>query len=214
MERRVALWLLAGLLCVTAYQEIGSSLWIDEAGTWWIVKDGLRDAVSRALWWSATSPLYYTVIWVVVQMFGLSEVALRVPSIVFSVGTAAILYRVGRRWLDAEGAALGVLFFFCLPAVQFTVIDARPYGLGLLLLAGAWLAMLRWLEHDRWRDGALLILCAAGVVWAHYTLVLGLLPLAWYGYRLGWQRAAGVVTVVGVLVAPLCVQIVETLGRR
>ena len=64
-----------------------------------IVKDGLRDAGSRALWWSATSPLYYAVIWVVVQVFGLSEVALRMPSVVFSVGTAVILYKLGQRWL-------------------------------------------------------------------------------------------------------------------
>ena len=213
-EGRLTFWLVAALLGVTAYQELGSSLWHDEAGTWWMVKDGLLEAGSRALWWSATSPLYYTVIWAVVQVFGLSEVAVRIPSIVFSVGTAAILYKLGQRWLDAEGAALGVLFFFCLPAVQFTVTDARPYALGLLLLVGAWLAMMRWLENDRWRDGAAFILCAAGVVWAHYTLASGLLPLAWYGWRLGWRRAGVAATGISVLLAPLGAQIVDTLGRR
>ena len=213
-ERRVAFWLLAALLGVTVYPELSSSLWADEAGTWWIVKDGLRDAGSRALWWSATSPLYYAVIWVVVQVFGLSEVALRMPSVVFSVGTAVILYKLGQRWLDAEGAALSVVFFFCLPTVQFTVIDARPYALGLLLLVGAWLAMMRWLEHDRWWDGAAFILCAAGVAWAHYTLALGLLPLGWYGGRLGWRRAVGVAMGLSILLAPLGAQILETLGRR
>jgi hypothetical protein len=34
---------------------IGTSLWIDETGTWWIIKDGPGQAIHRAITWSAQS---------------------------------------------------------------------------------------------------------------------------------------------------------------
>ena len=47
------------------------------------------------------------------------------------------------RWLDDSDALLAVAFFWCIPIVQFTVCDARPYALGLLALSSAWLSALR-----------------------------------------------------------------------
>ena len=40
-----------------------SSLWLDELGTWWVVKDGAGDAVHRALTFHGQSPLYYLIVW-------------------------------------------------------------------------------------------------------------------------------------------------------
>jgi len=212
--KRIELWLAGILLAATVYLGIATSLALDETGTLWIVKDGFGDACSRAMWWSATSPLYYGVLWVFVQILGLGEITLRAPSVFFSAGTAVVLYHLARRWLDAEGAALSVLFFFCLPPVQYSVIDARPYALGLLLLTCAWLSLMRWLENDRWGDGLLFVLSAAGVVWAHYTVAIGLAPLAWYVPRLGWRRTAAAALVLILLVAPLALQVMETMDRR
>jgi len=110
------------------------------------VKGSFWDVFSRALLWNSTPPLYFLVLWPLAHVFGFSELLLRLPSVIFSVGTAAVLYRLAQRWLDREGAAFAVLFFFCLPTTQFFVVDARPYALGLLLLACTWLMMMRWLE--------------------------------------------------------------------
>jgi hypothetical protein len=212
--RRVEFWLAGALLAFSVFPGFGSSLWLDETFTWWIVRDGLADAWSRAMWWSNTPPLYYCVVWLLAKTFGLGTAVLRVPSIVFSLGTAVALYRLARRWMDVEGATLGVLVFFCLPAVQFTVIDARPYALGLLLLVLAWLSMMRWLESGGSKEGLAFILCAAGVVWTHYTIAIGLLPLLWYWRRLGWRRAAVAVAAVAGLVIPLVAQVVGWTATR
>ncbi len=212
--KRVEFWLVGAILAFAVFPDIGSSLWRDEAQTWCIVKDGLAEAWSRAMLWSKTPPLYHSVVWLFTTVFGLSGTLLRVPSIAFSLGTALALYRLARRWLDGEGAALGVLLFFCIPAVQFTVIDARPYALGLLLLVLAWLSLMRWIEKGRFGEGLVFILCAAGVAWTHYTIAIGLLPLVWYWRRLGLRRAVAAAAGMAGLTWPLIMQIVEMGARR
>jgi hypothetical protein len=212
--QRVEFWLVGAILAFAVFPDIGSSLWRDEAQTWCIVKDSLAEAWSRAMLWSNTPPLYHSILWLFTKVFGLSGTLLRVPSIAFSLGTALALYRLARRWMDGEGAALGVLVFFCIPPVQFTVIDARPYALGLLLLVLAWLSLMRWLEKGRSREGLVFILCAAGVVWTHLTIAIGLLPLLWYWRRVGWKRTIAAGAGVAGLSFPLIVQIVGMAARR
>lgn len=211
---RVEFWLAGALLAFSVFPGFGSSLWLDETFTWWIVRDGLADAWSRAMWWSNTPPLYYCVVWPLAKIFGLGTAVLRAPSIVFSLGTAVALYRLARRWMDVEGATLGVLVFFCLPAVQFTVIDARPYAMGLLLLVLTWLSMMRWMENGGSKEGLAFILCAAGVVWTHYTIAIGLVPLLWYWRRLGSRRAAVAGAALAGLAIPLFGQVVGWTSTR
>ena len=42
---------------------IATSFWLDETGTWWIIKDGAAEAVRRSLSWSGQSPLFYLIAW-------------------------------------------------------------------------------------------------------------------------------------------------------
>lgn len=206
--------LAALLLSAAVWPKITAGFWTDEAGTWWIIKDGLADAAARAEWWSATSPFYYAVLWAWAQLFGLGEVSLRLPSVLFGAASAVLLYRLARRWFDAEGAWLAVVFFLMSRYIAFAVADARPYALGLMLLIGAWLAMQNWLDTGCRRHGAAFVLCATGAVWAHYMLGLGLLPLAWYLRALGWRRSLTAVLGGGLLLLPRVFQVAEVAGRR
>src|SRR5437588_3413161 len=61
---------------------ITSSLWLDETATFWVVKDGLREVVSRSWEWSGQSAFYYLTAWMglrIAPYIGL-EAALRLPS--------------------------------------------------------------------------------------------------------------------------------------
>ncbi len=208
------LCLLALVLAAASVPVLNTSLWLDEAETWCTVNDGLERVWSTRVAWGATSPFYYFVVWLLTKVFGLSALTLRLPSVAFSVGTAVVLYRLAMRWLDREGAILSAAFFFAVHSVWFSVIDARPYALALLLLACAWLAMLRWVETKRRRDGVFFVLSAAGVIWAQYTMAFGLVPLAWYFRRLGWRRARVALTAIALLAAPCAAQIADRLARR
>jgi len=212
--KRMEFWLLTTLLAISVFPAITSSLWLDETGTWCIVRGNLREVWSLAPLWNSTPPFYFLLLWPLAQTFGFSEVLLRLPSAMFSAMTAAVLYQLAKRWLDAEGAALAVLFYFCLPTTQFFVIDARPYALGMLLLVCAWLSMMRWLETGRWTNAFACITCAAASTWTHYTLALGLLPLAFYCRRLGWRRAVAATAGTGLLLLPVVPYLAATLGRK
>ena len=214
----VGLLLVLGL---AVYPAITASFWLDETGTFWIAKDGFRDMVHRANWWSATSPAYYTVAWASAQPFGLNEIALRAPSVIFSMITAVLLFYLARRWLDAEHSVYAVLIFFCIESVNFSVVDARPYAFGLMLLVTAWLAFYRWAEAPGFGRAVVFSLSAAGVVYAHYLLALGLLPLGLYVIcpilptgRVSLRRFAVVMFITAALLIPLGPQIRTVFGQR
>ena len=61
---RVTLFAISGAAIVLLwFGLITSSFWLDETGTWWIVKDGPAQAIHRALQWSGQSPFYYLTAW-------------------------------------------------------------------------------------------------------------------------------------------------------
>ena len=88
------LWIIAlGTIAVTQlrFGLITTSFWLDETGTWWIVKDGARVAVRWSLSWSGQSPLFYLIAWFSSRLFGLNEVALRIPSVLAMSGAIYFL---------------------------------------------------------------------------------------------------------------------------
>lgn len=212
---RMLPWVAGALLLgAILWPRVLSGFAIDEAGSWWIVKDSYAEAARRAWSWSATSPFYYSVLWLWTRVFGDGELGMRVLSILFSLLTLGLLYRLARRWLDEADAKVAVLVFLAIPLVGVAVIDIRPYAMGLALVTGSWLGLQRWMERDRWGDGLLFVLCGAGAIWSHYTFVLGLAPLLWFLPRLGVKRASIALAALALLLAPLAVQFLEVLGRR
>lgn len=151
---------------------ISSSFWLDETGTWWIVKDGPAEAVHRALTWSGQSPLYYLIAWLSSRIFGLNEIGLRLPSMLAMAGAVYFLYRIADRLCD-RATAIAVAFVF-LSSASFSAIDARPYALALLCLAASTWFLVRWIDFSRKADAALYVLTAALVIYAHIVLSIGL----------------------------------------
>lgn len=212
---RILPWVAGALLLgANLWPRVFSGLAIDEAGSAWIVKESYAEAVRRAWSWSATSPFYYSVLWVWTRAFGAGELGMRALSILFSLLTLGLLYRLALRWLDEVEAKVAVLVFMAIPLAGVAFIDIRPYAMGLALVTASWLALQRWLERGRWFDGLLFVLCSAGAIWCHYTFVLGLVPLLWYLPRLGGKRAAIALAALALLLTPLAFQFLEVLGRR
>lgn len=207
-EARYLYLFLTLLIISITIPDIFSSFWLDETGTFWIIADTLLDAISRAEWWSATPPLYYICIWAWSQVFGSTELSLRLFSILFMSFTCLLLYRLARTWFSHEGALLTILFFLALPAVSFAAIDARPYALGLFFLVLCWLSYLRWLETLRPLALGMATLAAIATIYTHYLLAPGLFPMLFFhdGSGLRWNRrqtVAAVAALLAVLVSVL-----------
>jgi mannosyltransferase len=173
---------------------IASSLWLDETGTWWIVKDGPAEAVRRAFSWSGQSPFFYLLAWLSSRVFGLSEIALRLPSVLAMAGTLYFLFRIAERLYDRATAAITVLVF--LLVASFYAIDARPYALALLCLTICMWGLIRWVESGRISDAAVYILAGAGLVYAHCIMSLTLGAAFIYAVAATWNQRKRLVSLL------------------
>jgi hypothetical protein len=186
---------------------ITSSLWLDETGTWWIVKDGWREAAQRATAWTGVSPLYYLIAWGSSKIFGLSEWSLRIPSLIALSAAIYFLYRIAERIYDRSGAMVAALVFLCMAC--FWGVDARPYALGMLGLTASTWGLIRWVEDPRFSASILYIASAALVIHANCILGLGLVAAGVYAIvsvcpnRVRLAQLCGLFVGVGILCLPL-----------
>jgi mannosyltransferase len=216
-----AIWTLTAVLVVALWiRPLVSSLWLDEAGTWWVIKDGLGDAIARATRYHGQSPLYYVIEWLTRRTLGPSEVALRVPSILAYAGAAVVVFRLARRLAGPEVARLAVLVFAG-SAAAFSAADARPYALALLCITGAAASLAIWLDRASPRWGAAYVVLAALAIWSHFLFaiaVVAMVPYAIVRVRhrstdVGWPWVAGAWLAIVALALPLAGQLLSLRAR-
>ena len=217
------LWAVVALLAVGLWLwPMRASLWTDELGTWWVIKDGFGDAIDRAVTFHGQSPLFYVLLWGTRHVVGRSEVALRLPSLLAAAGAAALTFVLVRRLANDEAARLTTVAFVGIGGIAFAATDARPYALGVLVALAACLALVRWLDEGGWGRGALFVLLTVAIVWVHYMLALIIPVLFLYAMlrrRLGAAApsgrsivVAGGACILGVI--PLAAQLASLWSRR
>ncbi len=219
-------WLIAGFLCLGACLRIYNfwvpELWIDEYGTWWAVTPGSWTEVARrVLVQHGQSPLYYFLVKPWIALLSPGTVALRLPSILFGVGTLALVYPLGLRLFHDRHAALLALAVFAVnePLIWYAQ-EARPYALALFCTLLSFLCYVTVLQTDKPSARLGYVLATAAVYYAHYLfgfiIVIQLLHLLW---TRGWS---GLISkqwlLTWLLLALIClpggVQVVGLFGRR
>lgn len=148
---------------------IGSSLWMDEFGTLWVVEGSLREVWIRASNFQGQSPFYYSFVWLALQLFGESEIALRIPSLLFGLSTWGVL-SIGAWILFGSQAGLCAFLIAALdPTLIHASADARPYGLAFLMLALTTVGFVRASLTGDATARYLWMIAGAGTMWAHYV---------------------------------------------
>lgn len=191
---------------------IGSSLSLDETGTFWVIQGSLPQTVARAQSLSPQSGLYMAIVWMFQAAVGSSEVALRLPSLMaYSLG-GVMLYRIGKRLLDSPSALTALVVFVAL--TSRCACDARPYALALFLGIAATWYVIRWLDRGNLSDGSLFAILSALTVYCHFlfgTMAIVSLLYAVFRIRFGspvtWYHLAVVTVVLILCVAPLTPQL-------
>lgn len=173
-ERAVAAAFAAAVLALWLVP-LPSSLWLDEAVTAWMVQDGFDKTVERGSRFSGGNPAYYMIVWAFTRVFGASEPALRMPSVLAMLGSAWMVFLLGRRLRDRQTGLLAAVVFASAPLIAFEARNARTYAIGLFFILGSWVALDRWLQTGRSRYGVLHAACAAMVFHIHFVLTLALL---------------------------------------
>ena len=169
-------------------------MWGDEVFTWTELQDPSFQHLFGSLprLGGGGMPLFYLTARPWAQVFGFSDLSLRLYSSLGVCGAFVVLFAALRRRLGASAAFLGTAFgFFASLIVLDQNSEARGYGLYLLLAALATAQMLKVVRTDRCRawDFVLIAATQAGLVLGH---PLGLV----YGGLL----------FAGLVVADLCAQ--------
>jgi 4-amino-4-deoxy-L-arabinose transferase-like glycosyltransferase len=222
-DRRQTTYLLIAVLAAAGYlwiSPLSSSLWLDETVTYWVVKDGLREAVDRALRYQQ-SPAYYAMLWLVVGLGGAREIVLRLPSVIAAAGAALLLYRLGTRLVDREAGLLAVTAFACVIGIGGVPANARPYATALMVAVAGTLALVRWLDRPSAGTAGAYVVLAALTVYAHY--LFGIMLAVHVVYVIArrqqdgtppWGRIGIVLAAIGVLLLPLGPPLLSLVRRR
>lgn len=102
--------------------------WYDESFTVRIVRLDLPHAVA-AIAGDVHPPLFYAVEWLMGHLFGYSEFAMRLPSLLFGVGGVAVLYEVVKDFAGEREARLSSFLWAVMPAAINYNQEARGYSL-------------------------------------------------------------------------------------
>ncbi|MBY0508469.1 MAG: glycosyltransferase family 39 protein [Bryobacteraceae bacterium] len=137
------------LLAWDTLRLLDSGFWIDECGAYWLARH-LGDVLSPPYDMSKTSALHALIL----SPFAYAEppwmeTVLRLPSLLATLGCAAILYQLAER-LHGRGAGwLAALLYTLLPATLDHATEARPYAVAQFCFALALWALHtgRWAIH-------------------------------------------------------------------
>jgi mannosyltransferase len=175
---RVAAWLVPAIvtLAVTGIGVAGPGLWADELATWGMTTISWSETWRQLGGTDATLGAYYVGMHLWCMVFGDSDVALRLPSMLAMAGSAAVLGRIGTRLLSARGGLIAGLVFALLPVTTRYGQEARPYAMAVFFAALATLLLVRMLDRLTFAIGIGYAVSVTALCYMH--LIAGLLILA------------------------------------
>lgn len=107
---------------------LDQSLWLDEATTAKVVRDIPFDQmISTFSRYDFHPPLFYFIMKLWTILFGYSEIALRFPSVIFSLLTGYVIYHIGRKMKDKQTGLWAAVFFLFNPLIIYYSQEARMY---------------------------------------------------------------------------------------
>ncbi len=156
-------WRLAG---------IGESLWLDELHTAWTISGNLADVPQRAAWGNY-SPAYFFVTGAFVKVLGMTEFALRFPSLCSGVALIPLAYAAIVVWTRSRVAGLLAAWLIAADGTFLLFAqEARPYAI--IQLLGLIHVLVFWsmLQNPTWGRRALWIAIGVALFFLHYTALL------------------------------------------
>jgi hypothetical protein len=184
------------LLAVTA---VGAALrfavprgiWLDEAISVHQANLSLRDMFENLQYGDRHPPLHHLVLWLTVKVFGDSELAVRLPSLVAGTLVIPALFLLGRELYDRRTGLVAAAFGAASPLLIWYAQEARMYAFVTLFGLLALWTQLRVIRKPTMGAWAAYILATAALLWSHYfgLLLIGVQQLIFIGVILHKRRA-------------------------
>ena len=143
-------------------------LWLDETWSAMIATQSDWPAFWREVWLDCHPPLYYFILRIWAALMGDSNLMLRLPSIIFTISAALVplIWRV--RGLSQGGAWTYAALILLWQPGFFVMLDARSYGLLLLLSTCSCIAFAKMLDELTLRRAAIWVLIGTMMFMTHY----------------------------------------------
>lgn len=117
---------------------LNQSLWLDEAIEALAVKNNsFIELVSRYAVFDYSPPLYHVILKAWTNIFGYSEISLRLPSVVFGVLTVALVFLIAKKLFNHKVAFLAGTFLALNPLAVYYSQEARRYSLAALAITAS-----------------------------------------------------------------------------
>jgi uncharacterized membrane protein len=156
------------------------SLWFDETYSVFVARQPVVEIPRLLRSYDTHPPLYYVLLHSWITLFGSGEAAVRIPSVLASLGTILLTFFLGRR---LAGNRVGILAAGLLAVSPFQVMaaqEARMYAFLTLFTVGASYALWLALEEAAWRRWAAYAIFMAMALYTHYFAALLVLAQAAY----------------------------------
>ena len=157
--------LLAACIVRLWLMPLPSSLWVDELVTVFVVRYPNDPSFAAAP--QVPESLYYHLPRLAQAVFGNSEAALRLPSVLAMGAALFFIARIAARLIHPAAAWFAVFACLAFRTFDYFAADARPYGLGIAVASASILFLIRWLDNARWLDEAVFVVLAAVLWWVH-----------------------------------------------
>ena len=193
-----------------------SSFWIDETGTAWAIGGSFHDLLAHLSFnFFPQMPLFCMSLWAWSRVAGLSETALRLPSLIAIAAASVMLWRLALRLCDRTTAAYTLLLLASLSHVSFAAADARPYGLAILCVVWILHERVLWIQTGKTRHLVLLGVAYSLVFYLHYLFGAVLAADAAYlivAHGMRWIRLDRAVLISPLIALIACLPLVPRLA--
>lgn len=168
-DRLILLFILS-LALLLRLISLNQSFWLDEAISAKVARFSLTQ-IFDFLSGDFNPPVYYLFISFWQNLFRVSEISLRMPSVIFALLTIIITFKIGQTWLNSH-AKLAALMLATSPLHIYYSQEARAYALtALLFTALVWLFLISLKNKKYWWWFSLICLLS---VFSHYQIWLAL----------------------------------------
>jgi hypothetical protein len=192
-SRHTALLVLGGLIIVGLALRLAvpRGIWLDEAISIHQARLSLHDLFRNLYYGDRQPPLYHLTLWLTIRVFGHSEFAVRLPSLIAGTLLIPVLYELGRELYDRRTGLIAAAFASVSPLLIWYSQEVRMYEFAALFGLLALLTQLRVIRKPSIGNWAAYILATAALLWSHYFGLLLILvqQLAFVGVIVHRRRA-------------------------
>ncbi len=151
MNLRLNIWVVLLASFLVRLIALDQSLWLDEATTAKVARDIPWDQIIPSFSrYDFHPPLYYFFMKFWTQLFGYSEVALRFPSVIFSLLTGYVIYHIGKKLKNEHAGLLAAVLFLFNPLIIYYSQEARMYMMATFFMAAALYYVIRLMKKTDW----------------------------------------------------------------